>query len=83
MKKIKKIAKNHPVLTFWILAMLIATLIIPVGLYVFETFPDISKDIKAINNGKNYNTNILYSLPLTLKAVIRDSPLECSSCFAG
>lgn len=65
--KFKQFAQKHQVLTFWILAMVIAALLIPVGSYVFNTFPDVSKDIKAINNGKSYNTNILYSLPLALK----------------
>lgn len=67
MKKIKQFAEKNQVLTFWILAMAIAALLIPVGNYVFDTFPNVSKDIKEINNGKGYNTNILYSLPLTLK----------------
>ena len=65
--KFKQFAQKHQVLTFWILAMAIATLLIPVGNYIFDTFPDVSKDIKTINNGKAYNTNILYSLPLALK----------------
>ena len=51
-KKFKKLAEKHQVLTFWLLAMTIAALIIPIALYVFDTFPNVTTDIDEINNGK-------------------------------
>lgn len=67
MKKFRKFTENHQVLTFWLLAMIIAALIIPIALFVFNTYPNFGKDMTEITNGKGYNTNILYSLPIALK----------------
>jgi membrane protease YdiL (CAAX protease family) len=65
--KFKQFAKKHQVLTFWLLAILLAALIIPAALYVFNTFPNVTDEMDKVNNGKGYNTNILYSLPIALK----------------
>jgi len=67
MKKIKEIFQKRPVLMFWILAILLATALIPVAIIIFTKFPDFGKDIDVVTDGKGYNTNILYSLPIALK----------------
>lgn len=67
MKKIKEIFQKHSILMFWILAILLATALVPIGLVIFTKYPNFGKDIDAITNGKSYNTNILYSLPIVLK----------------
>jgi len=67
MKKIKEVFEKHPVLMFWILAILLAIAIIPIAIIIFTKFPDFGKDIDVVTDGKGYNTNILYSLPIALK----------------
>jgi len=65
--KFKKFAEKHQVLTYWLLAILFAIIIIPAALLVFTSFPNFGKDIMEVTDGKGYNTNILYSLPIALK----------------
>jgi len=65
--KFKNFAQKHQVLTFWLLAILFAIIIIPAALLVFTSFPNFGKDIMEVTDGKGYNTNILYSLPIALK----------------
>ena len=67
MKKIKEIFEKRPVLMYWILAILLATALIPIAFIVFTKFPDFNKDIDIVTDGKGYNTNILFSLPIALK----------------
>ncbi|MBT3756420.1 MAG: CPBP family intramembrane metalloprotease [Candidatus Cloacimonetes bacterium] len=67
MKKFKEIFQKRPVLMFWILAILLATALIPIALIIFTKFPDFGKDIDIVTDGKGYNTNILFSLPIALK----------------
>jgi len=67
MKKYNEIVQKHPVLVFWVLAVLLATALIPVAIIIFTKFPDFGKDIDIVTDGKGYNTNILYSLPIALK----------------
>jgi len=67
MKKIKEVFEKHPVLMYWILAILLATALIPIAFIIFTKFPDFGKDIDIVTDGKGYNTNILFSLPIVLK----------------
>ena len=67
MKKIKEIYQSHPVLMFWILAILLATGLIPITIIIFTNFPNFGEDIDIVTEGKGYNTNIVYSLPIALK----------------
>lgn len=67
MKKIKAIFEKRPVLMYWILAILLATAIIPLAIIIFTKYPNFGEDIYIANNNRDYNTNILYSLPLALK----------------
>jgi CAAX protease family protein len=67
MKKIQEIFEKRPVLMFWILAILLATALIPIAIVIFTKFPNFGTDIDIVTDGKGYNTNIIYSLPIALK----------------
>lgn len=67
MKKIKKIYQKHPVLMYWILAILLAAALFPIAMIIVTKYPDFGKDLDIVTDGKGYNTNILYSLPILLK----------------
>jgi len=66
-KKFTEFAEKRPVLVFWILAILLATALIPIAIIIFTKYPNFGEDIYIANNNRDYNTNILYSLPLALK----------------
>ncbi|MDP8267771.1 MAG: hypothetical protein P9L97_03480 [Candidatus Tenebribacter davisii] len=66
-KKLTEYTEKHPVLVYWILAILLATALIPIAIIIFTKFPDFGKDIDIVTDGKGYNTNILFSLPIALK----------------
>lgn len=59
--------EKRPVLSFWILAIVLAILVIPFAFLVFSHYPNFGEDIETVTEGKGYNTNILYSLPIALK----------------
>ncbi|MCF7793531.1 MAG: CPBP family intramembrane metalloprotease [Candidatus Cloacimonetes bacterium] len=64
---LKNCLEKRPVLSFWLLAIILAVLVIPYGFLVFTHFPNFGSDIDAVTEGKGYNTNILYSIPIALK----------------
>jgi len=66
-KKFTEFAEKRPVLVFWILAILLATALIPIAIIIFTKYPNFGEDIYIANDNRDYNTNILYSLPLALK----------------
>jgi len=66
-KKFTEFVEKRPILVFWILAMLLATAIIPLAFIIFTKYPNFGEDIYLANGNRDYNTNILYSLPLALK----------------
>ena len=66
-KKLIELTKKHPVKVFWIISLLLAIAVAPIAITVFMSYPDFSKDINAVTDGKGYNTNIVYSLPIALK----------------
>jgi len=66
-KKIIEFTQKHPVWMFWIIAILLAIVVAPIAIFVFMSFPDFGKDISTVTDGRGYNTNILFSLPIALK----------------
>ncbi len=58
---------RHQVLAFWLLALLLALLSIGPAILIFQAFPDFGPDMYEANQGRDYNTNILYSLPIALR----------------
>ncbi len=66
-KKFKTIIENYPILTFWILAIILVLIMIPVEIWIFTHFSNFGADMDAVTNGRGYNTNILFSIPIALK----------------
>ncbi len=66
-KKLLEFTQRHPVRVYWIIAILLTIIIAPFAILIFTKYPDFGKDIQTVTEGKGYNTNILYSLPIALK----------------
>ncbi|MCK4667391.1 CPBP family intramembrane metalloprotease [Candidatus Dependentiae bacterium] len=64
--KLKKVTEKHPLRIFMIIACLLALAIIPFAIIVLKTYPNVIEDIIEVNQGKDINTNIIYSLPFAL-----------------
>ncbi|NQV19419.1 MAG: CPBP family intramembrane metalloprotease [Armatimonadetes bacterium] len=65
--KLTEFTKKHPIMVYWILAILLVLVILPFAILIFTKYPNFGKDIDTVTDGKGYNTNILYSLPISLK----------------
>lgn len=65
--KLKKITEKHPLLVFWIIAVLLAIVVIPFAIIVLTKYPDIGKDLCEVIPSNDINTNIVYMVPFALK----------------
>ncbi len=63
----KKFLQKNDIMSFWILAILLSILLIPAFIAVDNKYPDTFKEVDKITQGKGYNTNIVYSVPIVGK----------------
>jgi hypothetical protein len=64
--KMKTFAKQHPVLTFWLISVFLVGFMIPFGLWVSTRYPNSIDELRQISGGR-ITTNILYELPFMLR----------------
>jgi membrane protease YdiL (CAAX protease family) len=62
---VKGFAKRRPVLTYWLISVLLAGILIPIGLMVLDLYPTAFDEILE-SAGGNLTTNILYEFPRVL-----------------
>jgi hypothetical protein len=62
---VKGFAKRRPVLTYWLISVLLAGILIPIGLMVLDLYPTAFDEILESAGGK-LTTNILYEFPRVL-----------------
>lgn len=63
-KRLVSFFTKHPITCFWVLSVLLVIIMLPPLYVVFNAFPNIGEDLRAANDGKDINTNILYSIPI-------------------
>lgn len=63
--KMKTFAKNHPVLTYWLISVILAGFLIPIGLWLSDRYPTSIEEMQRI--GGRITTNILYEFPRVLR----------------
>lgn len=62
MARLRDAARRYPVLTFWLIAVALAALIIPIGIWLLARYPDALAEVVR-RTGGDLNTNVLYTLP--------------------
>lgn len=60
----RSFARRHPVLTYWLIATLLAILLIPIGLVLLESYPTAIDEIVQDAGGR-LTTNLIDALPHT------------------